>query len=158
MSGLINIGFGNAVNTAKVVAVINPDAAPVKRLVSHAREEGRIIDATQGRRTKAVIITQEDHIILSALQPETIAKRFSQKDRLVGRGTETADVIHDRLERAAQEAQEMGSYEYIIVNDDLDTCVKQVHELIQSAHCKKSHNTAFIKELQQDMNCFLKGE
>ena len=79
------------------------------------------------------------------------------KERLVGRGTETADVIHDRLERAAQEAQEMGSYEYIIVNDDLDTCVKQVHELIQSAHCKKSHNTAFIKELQQDMNCFLKG-
>ena len=74
MSGLINIGFGNAVNTAKVVAVINPDAAPVKRLVSHAREEGRIIDATQGRRTKAVII------ILSALQPDTIAKRFSQKD------------------------------------------------------------------------------
>ena len=73
MSGLINIGFGNAVNTAKVVAVINP-------LVSHAREEGRIIDATQGRRTKAVIITQEDHIILSALQPDTIAKRFSQKD------------------------------------------------------------------------------
>ena len=80
------------------------------------------------------------------------------KERLVGRGTETADVIHDRLERAAQEAQEMGSYEYIIVNDDLDTCVKQVHELIQSANCKKSHNTAFIKELQQDMNCFLKGE
>ena len=71
MSGLINIGFGNAVNTAKVVAVINPDAAPIKRLVSHAREEGRIIDA---------IITQEDHIILSALQPDTIAKRFSQKD------------------------------------------------------------------------------
>ena len=80
------------------------------------------------------------------------------KERLVGRGTETADVIHDRLERAAQEAQEIGSYEYIIVNDDLDICVKQVHELIQSAHCKKSHNTAFIKELQQDMNCFLKGE
>ena len=77
---------------------------------------------------------------------------------LVPPDAQTADVIHDRLERAAQEAQEMGSYEYIIVNDDLDTCVKQVHELIQSAHCKKSHNTAFIKELQQDMNCFLKGE
>ena len=296
MSGLINIGFGNAVNTAKVVAVINPDAAPVKRMVSHAREEGRIIDATQGRRTKAVIVTQEDHIILSALQPDTIARRFSGKrdtrrqlmnkkgilivlsgfsgvgkgtvvkrllsdydnyvlsisattrkpregeeegisyffkskedfeqmikddafveharyvdnyygtpkayvqeqldagkdvileieiqgalkvkekypdalmlflvppdartlkERLIGRGTETAEVIHDRLKRAAQEAQEMGSYEYIIVNDDLDTCVKQVHALIQSAHCKKSHNTEFIKELQQDMNCFLKGE
>ncbi len=80
------------------------------------------------------------------------------KERLIGRGTETAEVIHGRLKRAAQEAQEMGSYEYIIVNDDLDTCVKQVHALIQSAHCKKSHNTEFIKELQQDMNCFLKGE
>ena len=80
------------------------------------------------------------------------------KERLIGRGTETAEVIHDRLKRAAQEAQEMGSYEYIIVNDDLDTCVKQVHALIQSAHCKKSHNTEFIKELQQDINCFLKGE
>ena len=75
MSGLINIGFGNAVNTAKVVAVINPDAAPVKRLVSHAREEGRIIDATQGRKTRGVIITDSNHIILSALQPETMASR-----------------------------------------------------------------------------------
>ena len=78
MLGLINIGFGNAVNTAKVVAVINPDAAPVKRLVSHAREEGRIIDATQGRKTKAVIVTSDDYLVLSALQPETIARRFSE--------------------------------------------------------------------------------
>lgn len=80
------------------------------------------------------------------------------KNRLLGRGTETAEVVRDRLKRAAQEAREMGSYEYIVVNDDLDICVKQVHALIQSAHCKKSHNTEFIKELQQDMNCFLKGE
>lgn len=80
------------------------------------------------------------------------------KNLLLGRGTETAEVVRDRLKRAAQEAREMGSYEYIVVNDDLDTCVKQVHALIQSAHCKKSHNTEFIKELQQDMNCFLKGE
>ena len=87
MSGLINIGFGNAVNTAKVVAVINPDAAPVKRLVSHAREEGRIIDATQGRRTKAVIINTPNNptgVVYSAetltRMADTIAKRFSQKD------------------------------------------------------------------------------
>ena len=60
------------------------------------------------------------------------------KKRLLGRGTETAEVVRDRLKRAAQEAREMGSYEYIVVNDDLDTCVKQVHALIQSAHCKKS--------------------
>ena len=75
MSGLINIGFGNAVNTAKVVAVINPDAAPVKRLVSHAREEGRIIDATQGRKTKSVILTGSGHLVLSALTPETLTAR-----------------------------------------------------------------------------------
>jgi regulator of extracellular matrix RemA (YlzA/DUF370 family) len=74
---LMNIGFGNAVNTDKVVAVVNPDAAPIKRMVQQAKEEGRVIDATQGRRTKAVLITQEDHIVLSALQPDTLMKRFS---------------------------------------------------------------------------------
>jgi len=73
----MNIGFGNAVNTDKVVAVVNPDAAPIKRMVQQAKEEGRVIDATQGRRTKAVLITQEDHIVLSALQPDTLMKRFS---------------------------------------------------------------------------------
>ena len=113
--------------------------------------------SSQGSADKAVEQLKEkypDALMLFLVPPDA----QTLKERLVGRGTETADVIHDRLERAAQEAQEMGSYEYIIVNDDLDTCVKQVHELIQSAHCKKSHNTAFIKELQQDMNCFLKGE
>lgn len=77
MARLMNIGFGNAVNTDKIVAVVNPDAAPIKRMVQQAREEGRVIDATQGRRTKAVLVTQEDHIILSALQPDTLMKRFS---------------------------------------------------------------------------------
>lgn len=77
MARLMNIGFGNAVNTDKVVAVVNPDAAPIKRMVQQAKEEGRVIDATQGRRTKAVLITQEDHIVLSALQPDTLMKRFS---------------------------------------------------------------------------------
>ena len=72
MARLMNIGFGNAVNTDKVVAVVNPDAAPIKRMVQQAKEEGRVIDATQGRRTKAVLITQEDHIVLSALQPDTL--------------------------------------------------------------------------------------
>lgn len=77
MARLINIGFGNAVNTDKVVAVVNPEAAPVKRMVQQAKENGRVIDATQGRRTKSVLVTQEDHIILSALQADTIIKRFS---------------------------------------------------------------------------------
>lgn len=76
MARLMNIGFGNVVNTDKVTAVVSPDAAPVKRMVQNARQLGKVIDATQGRRTKSVIITQEDHIILSALQPETLVKRF----------------------------------------------------------------------------------
>ena len=80
------------------------------------------------------------------------------RERLIGRGTEDAETVKKRLGRAIEEADGVEEYDYLVVNDDLDTCVKQVHELIQSAHCKKSHNTAFIKELQQDMNCFLKGE
>ena len=77
MARLINIGFGNVVNTDKIVAVVSPEAAPIKRLIQRSREIGSVIDATQGRKTKAVIVTQEDHIILSALQPETITRRFS---------------------------------------------------------------------------------
>ncbi len=77
MDRIINVGFGNGVNTSKVVAIVTPDAAPIKRMVQKAKEDGRIIDATQGRKTKAVIITEHDKIVLSALQPATIAKRFS---------------------------------------------------------------------------------
>ncbi|HIQ95370.1 MAG TPA: DUF370 domain-containing protein [Candidatus Limivivens merdigallinarum] len=76
MTEFINIGFGNLINAGKIVAVVCPEAAPVKRLVQKAKESGRVIDATQGRKTKAVIVTEEDHVILSALQPETISRRF----------------------------------------------------------------------------------
>ncbi|MDO4490558.1 MAG: DUF370 domain-containing protein [Lachnospiraceae bacterium] len=74
---LINIGFGNLVNAEKVMAVVNPDGAPVKRLVAKAKEEGTAVDATQGRRTKAVLILDNGTILLSALQPETIGRRVS---------------------------------------------------------------------------------
>ena len=77
MAKLINIGFGNGVNSDKVLAVVSPDAAPVKRLVSHARAEGLVIDATQGRRTKAVVILDGGTVLLSALQPETVSRRFN---------------------------------------------------------------------------------
>lgn len=80
MAKLINIGFGNGVNTDKIVAVVSPEAAPIKRLVQTAKEQGRAIDATQGRRTKAVIVTSEDFVILSALQPDTISRRFQAQD------------------------------------------------------------------------------
>ncbi|HIX58943.1 MAG TPA: DUF370 domain-containing protein [Candidatus Blautia gallistercoris] len=78
MAKLINIGFGNVVNTDKIVAVVSPDAAPVKRMVQTAKSNGDVIDATQGRKTKAVIVTEGGQIVLSALQPETITKRFSE--------------------------------------------------------------------------------
>lgn len=77
MAGFVNIGFGNLVNEDRIVAVVCPEAAPVKRLVQKAKETGRVIDATQGRRTKAVLITEEDHVVLSALQPDTISKRIA---------------------------------------------------------------------------------
>ena len=72
---LIHIGFGNIVNAEKIIAVVSPDSAPVKRLVARAREDGRTIDATQGRRTKSVIVMENDRIVLSALLPETIRGR-----------------------------------------------------------------------------------
>ena len=75
----INIGFGNIVNTDRVLSIVRPDAAPVKRLVSNAKAEGEVIDATQGRRTKAVIVLDNDKVLLSALQPETIVKRMHQE-------------------------------------------------------------------------------
>ena len=75
---LINIGFGNVVNSQKIVAVVSPDAAPVKRMVQSVRGTRSLIDATQGRKTKAVIVTSDDYLVLSALQPETIARRFAE--------------------------------------------------------------------------------
>lgn len=74
---LVNIGFGNVVVASRIVAVISPESAPVKRLIQEGREKGIIIDATYGRRTRAVIVTDSQHYILSALQPETIAGRMS---------------------------------------------------------------------------------
>ncbi len=78
MASLINIGFGNAVNADKIQCVVNPDAAPVKRMVQHAREEDRVVDATQGRKTKSVIVCEEARLVLSALQPDTITKRCNE--------------------------------------------------------------------------------
>ncbi len=77
MAKLVNIGFGNVINSDKIVAVVNPDSAPVKRMVQLAKDKGAAIDATQGRRTKAVIVTTEPYLVLSALQPDTISRRFN---------------------------------------------------------------------------------
>lgn len=82
MAGLVNIGFGNMINSSKLIAVVSPDAAPIKRLIQNAKEIQKVIDATQGRKTKAVLIMENDHIVLSALQPDTITKRFETDNKI----------------------------------------------------------------------------
>ena len=78
---LINIGFGNIVSANRVIAIVSPESAPIKRIISEARDRGQLVDATYGRRTRAVMITDSGHIVLSAIQPETVANRFVvQKD------------------------------------------------------------------------------
>ena len=74
---LVNIGFGNLVNADRIISVISPDSAPAKRLIAEAKADTRLIDATQGRRTRAVIITDSDHIVLSYLLTETIASKLT---------------------------------------------------------------------------------
>ncbi len=73
---LINIGFGNIVSANRVIAIVSPESAPIKRIITDARDNRQLIDATYGRRTRAVIITDSGHVILSAIQPETVAHRF----------------------------------------------------------------------------------
>lgn len=77
---LINIGFGNIVSANRLVAIVSPESAPIKRIIQEARDSGMLIDATYGRRTRAVIITDSGHVILSAVQPETVANRLNSKE------------------------------------------------------------------------------
>ena len=83
MLRLINIGFGNMIAADRLIAIVSPDSAPVKRMIQEARDRKRVIDATQGRRTRAVIQTDSDHVVLSAIQPETIAGRVGQRDAAI---------------------------------------------------------------------------
>lgn len=81
---LVNIGFGNMISAQRLVAIVSPDSAPVKRMVQEARDRDVLIDATYGRRTRAVLITDSDHIVLSALQPETVAARLNGREESAG--------------------------------------------------------------------------
>ena len=78
--GLLNVGFGNFVVLSRVVSIVNPNSAPMRRLREDARQEGRLIDATHGRKTRSIIVSDSNHVILSAIQAETIGQRFSQED------------------------------------------------------------------------------
>ena len=77
---LINIGFGNMISSSRLIAIVAPESAPIKRIIQEARDRGMLIDATYGRRTRAVIVMDTDHVILSAILPETIAGRMNDKN------------------------------------------------------------------------------
>ncbi|MFS0823667.1 DUF370 domain-containing protein [Bacillus timonensis] len=83
---LINIGFGNIVSANRIISIVSPESAPIKRIIQDARDRGMLIDATYGRRTRAVMIMDSDHIILSAVQPETVAQRLSKEEELTDEG------------------------------------------------------------------------
>lgn len=73
---LINIGFGNIVAANRIIAIVSPESAPIKRIITDARERGELVDATYGRRTRAVMVMDSGHVVLSSIQPETVANRF----------------------------------------------------------------------------------
>jgi hypothetical protein len=86
---MINIGFGNVVSSSRVIAIVSPNSAPLRRLKEEAKKKGKLIDATEGRKTRSIIVMDSDHIVLSALQPETITQRFSGKEESVSVEKET---------------------------------------------------------------------
>jgi regulator of extracellular matrix RemA (YlzA/DUF370 family) len=98
---LINIGFGNIVAASRIIAIVSPDSAPIKRIIQEARDKGILIDATYGRRTRAVVITDSGHVVLSAVQPETVAHRFTSK--------EAVEAQDEDLEEEDAEAESVGA-------------------------------------------------
>ena len=95
---LVNIGFGNLVSVGRLIAVVSPESAPIKRIIQEARDAQRLIDATYGRRTRAVVVTDSDHVILSAVQPETVAHRIVDNDDDVEEIRETAEEDQEEIE------------------------------------------------------------
>jgi extracellular matrix regulatory protein A len=83
---LINIGFGNIVSANRIISIVSPESAPIKRIIQDARDRGALIDATYGRRTRAVIMMDSDHVILSAVQPETVAHRLNSREDIIDEG------------------------------------------------------------------------
>lgn len=93
MVDLLNVGFGNVVVARRVVAIVSPASAPVKRIKEEARLAGKLVDATQGRKTRAIVITDSDHVVLSAIQVETVAQRLRQSpERLLSGAADTSTV------------------------------------------------------------------
>jgi len=100
---LVNIGYGNAVVAERVVAIVSPESAPMKRFKEEARKAGRLIDGTQGRRTRSILITDSDHIVLSALQTETVAERL-ERGGVAANGTTSSQLTADNDVSSRDEA------------------------------------------------------
>lgn len=100
---LVNIGYGNAVVAERVVAIVSPESAPMKRFKEEARKAGRLIDGTQGRRTRSILITDSDHIVLSALQTETVAERL-ERGGVTANGTTSSQLAVDNEASSRDEA------------------------------------------------------
>ncbi|MGG3121171.1 DUF370 domain-containing protein [Priestia megaterium] len=84
MSGkLVNIGFGNFISSNRIISVVHPESAPIKRIIQDAKDRGSLIDATQGRKTRSVIVMDSDHVILAPVQPETVSQRLINKEELL---------------------------------------------------------------------------
>ncbi|MFH7319842.1 DUF370 domain-containing protein [Desulfurivibrio sp. D14AmB] len=94
---MINVGFGNAVAAGRVLAVVNPKSSPMKKLRDEAREQKRLIDVTEGRRTRSIIILDSNHLILSSVQPETITLRYSAGAEARGKGEEEQPIKEIKL-------------------------------------------------------------
>lgn len=88
---LINIGFGNMISAARLISIVSPESAPIKRIITDSREKGQLIDATYGRRTRAVIIMDSGHVVLSAIQPETVAGRLTGRSEREASEVEISD-------------------------------------------------------------------
>ena len=159
MAKLINIGFGNVVNSQKIVAVVNPDAAPVKRMVQSVKGTNSLVDATQGRKTKSVIVTSDDILILSAIQPDTIARirtdyvheqqaRYRTaiadlEQRIANASTGERVKLNKRLKALNEQAAEIHAYEEKIhhladqmISIDLDDGVKKNYAIFKDVLAK----------------------
>ena len=101
---LVNIGFGNVVSSSRVIAIVTPGSSPMKRLRDEAKKRGKLIDATEGRRTRSIIVTDSDHIILSALQTETITQRFGEEKEMESICREQK--VHEHDETGEHEEEE----------------------------------------------------
>ena len=139
---LINVGHGNVVVAEQVVAIVALDSLPVKRLIESAKGSMKLVDATNGRRTRAVIVTGSDHLILSSLEPATLAQRLRE------RRSDPEREIARRLARAREEIRLWRSYDYLVVNRDQKDAADQLTAIITAERCRTTRLALDFPDLE----------